>query len=66
VEVKNTATVRSRDLRALKAFRDDYPECEPVLVYRGNRRLIIDGILCVPGDEFLRNMKPARGLTEFS
>jgi predicted AAA+ superfamily ATPase len=25
----------------------------------------IDGILCVPGEEFLRNMMPARGLTDF-
>jgi predicted AAA+ superfamily ATPase len=66
VEVKNTATVRSGDLKALKAFCDDYPECEPVFVYRGDRRLLIEGILCVPGDEFLRNMRPALGLTEFS
>ena len=65
VEVKNTAVVRSNDLRALKRFGEDYPECEPVFVYRGDRRLLIDGILCVPGDEFLRNIRPERGLIDF-
>jgi len=65
VEVKNTATVRSHDLRALRSFRDDYPECQPIFVYRGDQRLLIDGVLCVPGDEFLRSMRPERGLTEF-
>ncbi|MEJ2190229.1 MAG: AAA family ATPase [Acidobacteriota bacterium] len=66
VEVKNTATVRSQDLRPLKSFGEDYPECERVLVYRGDRRLLIDGIRCVPGDEFLRDMRPHKGLTEKS
>ena len=64
VEVKNTATVRSQDLRALQSFHEDYPECTPLFVYRGDRRLLIDGILCVPGDEFLVNLKPGRGLTD--
>jgi predicted AAA+ superfamily ATPase len=62
VEVKNTATVRSHHLRALRSFRDDYPECDPILVHRGDQRLLIDGIPCVPGDKFLRNMRPERGL----
>jgi len=64
VEVKNTSTVRSQDLRALKRFRGDYPECKPFFVYRGDQRLLIDGILCVPGEEFLRSMRPDRGLAE--
>jgi predicted AAA+ superfamily ATPase len=64
VEVKNTATVRSQDLRALKTFGDDYPECERIFVYRGDERLLIDGILCVPGDEFLRSLRPEQGLVE--
>jgi predicted AAA+ superfamily ATPase len=64
LEVKNTATVRSSDLRALKTFREDYPECTPILVYRGERRLLIDDILCLPGEEFLRSMKPSRSLAD--
>ena len=62
VEVKNTATVRSRDLRALKSFRDDYPECEPIFLYRGEDRLLVDGVLCVPGEEFLSGLTPDRDL----
>jgi predicted AAA+ superfamily ATPase len=63
IEVKNTANVRSQDLKPLKSFRDDYPECVPIFVYRGPERLLVDGVLCVPGDEFLRQMDPERGLT---
>jgi predicted AAA+ superfamily ATPase len=66
LEVKNTASVRPQDLRALKSFREDYPECEPIFVYRGEERLLIDGILCLPGEEFLRGLVPSRGLTESS
>ena len=62
VEVKNTATVRKQDLRALRSFRQDYPECRPIFVYRGDRRLLIDDILCVPGEEFLVNTEPGRDL----
>jgi hypothetical protein len=51
------------DLLPLKSFRDDYPECVPIFVYRGPERLLVDGVLCVPGDEFLRQMDPERGLT---
>ncbi len=63
VEVKNTAAVRSRDLRALRSFREDYPECEPVFVYRGTERLLVDDVLCVPGDEFLKGLTPDRYVT---
>jgi len=62
IEVKNTATVRSQDLRALKSFRNDYPECTPLFLYRGEDRLLVDGVLCVPGEEFLRGLTPDRGL----
>jgi uncharacterized protein len=64
-EVKNTARVRSQDLHALQSFVSDYPECQPVLLYRGTERLRIDGIWCVPGEEFLRQMHPAYGLIDW-
>jgi predicted AAA+ superfamily ATPase len=53
IEVKNAARVRPEDLRGLKAFAADYPLCEPVLLYRGTDRLKIDGIQCVPVDDYL-------------
>jgi predicted AAA+ superfamily ATPase len=64
LEVKNTATVRSQDLRALKGFASEYPQCTPLLLYRGQDHLNIDGVLCVPGETFLQTLSPQRGLTE--
>ena len=64
VEVRNAATVRREDVRSVKAFREDYPECEPLLVYRGANRLSVDGVRCVPARDFLVGMRPGRGLGE--
>ncbi len=61
-EVKNSTTVRRRDLRGLKAFTSDYPEARAALLHRGSRRLLIDGILSLPVDEFLRSVIPNRPL----
>ena len=59
IEVKNSDRVRPADLRGLKAFREDYPECSPLLLYRGAEKLEIDGIRCWPVDQFLPNLKPS-------
>jgi predicted AAA+ superfamily ATPase len=55
-EVKRAARVESRDLRALRAFREDYPEATLTLIYQGRDRLVIDGINVIPCDEFLRGL----------
>jgi hypothetical protein len=34
-----------------------------MLIYRGAERLHIDGIWCIPGDDFLRQLHPGRRLT---
>jgi predicted AAA+ superfamily ATPase len=60
IEVKNTTRVRPEDLGGLKSFAADYPECEPLLLYRGRERLKIDRIRCLPVEEFLRELKPSR------
>ncbi len=60
IEVKNSLRVDSDDVRSLRSFRQDYPESQCLLVYRGERRLEIGGILCVPCHEFLRQLHPAR------
>lgn len=64
-EVKNARRVHSADLRALRTFRTDYPEAVAAMLYRGRDRLRIDGIWCLPVDEFLRQMLPDRGLLEW-
>ena len=57
-EVKRSARVHARDLRALKAFREDYPEAEVMLLYLGQERLEIDGIRVTPCEQFLRELAP--------
>jgi uncharacterized protein len=58
VEVKHTATIRPADLRGLRAFREDYPEATLRLLYRGRETLEIDGILCLPCEDFLMRLIP--------
>lgn len=58
LEVKNSDTVRPADLRGLKAFVTDYPECTPWLLYRGTDRLKIDGVTCWPVAQFLAELTP--------
>ena len=52
-------------MRGLKSFRDDYPEAEAVLLYRGNERLHMDDIWCLLAEEFMKELKPGRKLTEW-
>jgi predicted AAA+ superfamily ATPase len=62
IEVKNSSRIDSRDLRPLRTFSEDYPECKPVLLYRGEERLKVDGVSCIPCEEFLRNLHPRRAI----
>lgn len=62
IEVKNTRNIRNNDLRPLKTFHQDYPECNPLFVYRGDEKLLIDNILCVPCETFLKSIKPSWSL----
>lgn len=64
IEVKNSARVRPEDLRGLKAFREDYPESQALLLYRGLERLQISEVRCVPVADFLNQLRPNRGLAE--
>ncbi|MBU6383386.1 MAG: AAA family ATPase [Verrucomicrobia bacterium] len=58
IEVKHTETPHPGDLSGLKAFKQDYPECTPLLLYRGKTRVLREGILCVPCEEFLLGVRP--------
>lgn len=64
LEVRNAGRVRREDLRALKAFAEDYPEAGTFLLYRGEDRLFVDGIPCVPVAEFLAGLRPTSALEE--
>jgi predicted AAA+ superfamily ATPase len=58
IEVKNSDQVRPEDLRGLKSFGEDFPESTRWLLYRGRERLLRDGVLCVPCEAFLLELKP--------
>ena len=57
IEVKNATQVHSKDLRGLKNFAEDYPEACCILLYRGDYNQKIDGILCIPWQNFLMKLK---------
>lgn len=57
-EVKNSTAVRKSDLRHLKTFLNDYPMGKGFFLYRGDRKLLIDDILCIPCREFLPLITP--------
>ena len=64
IEIKNSENISPKDTHGLEAFRTEYPESQPLLVYRGRHRTTQKGILCIPCDEFLRNIVPYKPLIE--
>jgi predicted AAA+ superfamily ATPase len=54
VEVKRSNKVQSDDLKALKAFQEDYPTAKCYLFYGGTRRLYFDKIEVIPVAEALQ------------
>jgi predicted AAA+ superfamily ATPase len=66
IEAKNTAKVRPEDLRGLRAFAADYPKAACFFLYRGKERLKIGNTLCLPCEEFLQALHPARELSCWS
>ena len=58
VEVKRSRTVSRKDVRPLLAFGEDYPQAEACLLYGGKERLNVNGVSCLPCEEFLRNLSP--------
>lgn len=58
IEVKNGDKIHPQDLRALREFKKDYPECIPILLYRGKTRLLRNEILIIPCEEFLLQIHP--------
>jgi predicted AAA+ superfamily ATPase len=62
IEVKNGKSVHPKDLRGLRAFREDYPEATTRLLYRGLDTLEIEGVRCMPVDVFLAQLVPGKPL----
>ncbi len=64
IDVMNADRIRPADLRGLGAFGEEYPEARRVLLYRGEHRLVRNGVLCVPVEAFLTHLNPARPLED--
>ena len=60
IEVKNGTRVHSQDLKGLLAFCEDYPEAKPIFLYRGQDRLKMNGIDCIPVELFLKTLRPGK------
>ena len=58
IEVKRSRTVCGKDISPLLAFLEDYPQAKACLLYAGNQRLKIKGVLCLPCQQFLMNLVP--------
>jgi len=62
LEVKLSRRVATRDLRGLKEFQADYPQAKVGLLYTGDAPLVINGIPCLPVEDFLKNLQPGNHL----
>jgi predicted AAA+ superfamily ATPase len=58
IEVKNSTRIRPEELRGLRAFAEDYPQSQRYFLYRGDARMLVDGVLCLPCEEFLTALRP--------
>ena len=58
IEVKNSAKIHSKSVKGLLAFKENYPEAQTCLLYRGKERIKIKNVLCIPCEEFLLNLIP--------
>lgn len=63
LEVKRSAKVNNKDLSSLKSFREDYPEATTALLYLGKNDLNINGISCIPCEDFLKQLHPDQSIT---
>ena len=60
LEVKSTRRPSSGDTRPLREFLVDYPHAKAYLLHTGRDRYRLDGILCIPCEEFLRTLVPGK------
>lgn len=60
IEVKNSKKVRPADLRSLRTFQEDYPECKAFFLYRGKEKFMRNNIICIPCEQFLKDLSPQK------
>jgi len=60
IEVKNSSRIRKEDVNSLRAFKEEYPQCKTFLLYRGKERILREGVLCIPCEDFLMQLVPKK------
>lgn len=66
IELKHSNSIYQKDVKPLLAFCEDYPEATPILLYRGNNRMMIKNVICLPVDDFLRALRPGQDLLDMN
>ena len=56
IEVKNSKNINIRDVKGLE--NGNIPEAKLILLYRGDKKLKIKNVICLPVNEFLKNLYP--------
>lgn len=62
IEVKNAQKIRAEDVTGLNTFQEDYPEAKTILLYRGTERILKNNVLCIPCEDFLKDIQPDKAL----
>jgi predicted AAA+ superfamily ATPase len=62
IEVKNSGRIRPEDLRGLEALGADYPAARLTFLSRSRERLVINGVCCLPVEDFLAELIPGQPL----
>jgi predicted AAA+ superfamily ATPase len=60
IEVKNSARINRKMINGLTAFKQDYPEAQAFLLYQGSEQRLINNILCLLCEQFLRDLIPGQ------
>ncbi|MGX8716630.1 MAG: ATP-binding protein, partial [bacterium] len=59
-----STSIKNQDLSGLKSFSCSYPEAKRILLYRGAETQVVDSILCMPCEAFLRGLHPNENIME--
>ncbi len=65
IEVKNSTKINQSDCKSLQTFIKDYPMAKALLLYRGSEKLLINDVLCIPVEAFLKQLIPNHPLFTF-
>ena len=54
IEIKSTEEVKSRHLKGLKAFLEDFPKAKAIIVSLDKYPRILNGVEIIPAEQFLK------------